>query len=303
LVVLMQNGLVLALIAAVSWAIGAVLVRKGVSQAEESFTAVAISVFLGIPLFSASVSLSGDWSKLWSLSGQGFILLGMAGIIHYVAGRLLSYNAYRLIGVNKASAFLRTSPFYTVILGVIFLKESLTIIAILGVVCIVAGAMLVSLEKESVSGVRQKGLPKTETKGIIAALGGALCWGISPVLIKPAVEEVGSPFVGALVAYAAASVITACLFFRRQHRQQMGQLRLASIIPLVAGGTFTAIGHLIFFAALGYSPASMVTPLRDTNVIFIILFSFLLNRNIEVFTPKVILGVLATAVGAFLIFF
>ena len=269
----------------------------------ESFTSVAVSVFIGIPFFAVSISFSGDWNKLWSISGQGFILLGIAGIIHFVAGRLLSYNSYRLIRANKASALLRTVPFYTLILGVIFLNESLTTWLILGVVCIFAGAVSVSAERKSVSGEGQTRFSKTEVKGILAALGGALFWGISPVLIKPAVVEIGSPSVAAFVSYVTASIIMACFLFRRQHRQQMTQLRIStSLMPLLIGGIFVSVAQLLRYASLSHSPASMVTSITSTSIFFVFLFSFLLNRDIEVFTRKVILGMVVMVAGTFLIF-
>ena len=300
----MEKGLILALLSSLSFAAGAVFIRRGVFEAGESFTATAISVFIGVPFFAAAVFLNGDQSKLLSLSGHGFILLGVAGIIHFVVGRLLTYNSYRLIGVNKAAIFGRTSPLYTVILGFLFLNESLTISLIFGVLCIFAGAALVVTERKGVSQEKQRGDSRTEVEGIVTALAGALCWGISPVLIKPAVEEVGSASVAAFVSYVTASVVMACFFFRRQHREQLVQLRFfAALIPLVISGILVCIGHLLNYEALGCSPASMVTPIISTNVVLIFLFSFLLNRNIEVFTLKAILGMAVTIIGTFLIFY
>jgi len=299
----MEKGLIFALVAAVSFAAGMVYVRKAGSQTGESFTGAAVSVFIGLPFFAASVFYSGEWDKLWFISGRDFILLGAGGVVHFVAGRLLSYNAFRLIGANKSGAFIRTAPFYTVIFGVIFLNESFTVFIILGVLCIVGGALLVSTERQSVGEEKQGRVAGAELKGILAALGGAFCWGISPILIKPGVEAIGSPFAGALVSYIASSAVMAFFLFRQQHRQQMAQLRsVSNLTPLVIGGIFVAIGQLLNYTALSYSPASVVTPLLGTHVLFVYLFSFLLNRDIEVFTVKVVLGMLATALGAFLLF-
>ena len=48
----MEIGLIFALIAAVSFAGNVVLVRKAATRTGESFTAMAISVFIGIPFFA-----------------------------------------------------------------------------------------------------------------------------------------------------------------------------------------------------------------------------------------------------------
>lgn len=293
----------MALFAAVCFAGSGVLVRKVAAQTEESFTATAISVFIGIPFFAAALFISGEWQRLWFISGDALILLVVAGIIHFVVGRTLGYNAYRLIGANKATTFIITNPFYAVILGVLFLNEPLTIFIVLGVLCIFAGAALITTESRSVSEAKQRGFSRTEAKGVMAALGAAICWGVTPILIKPAIGEIGSPLVGAFVSYIAASIVMAFFFCRRQHQEQIVQLSLwAALFPLVIGGVLSSTGQLFIYTALSYSPASLVTPLQSTHVLFIFLFSFLLNRRIEVFTPKVILGMVATVAGTFLLF-
>jgi len=298
----MEKGLVFAIVAATSFAGSTIYVRKAVAQTGESFTAVAISVFTGVPFFALVILFSGEWHKLWALSWTSFALLGVAGIVHLVAGRLFAYNSYRLIGANKSSALLRTSPVYAAILGVVFLDEQLTILIVSGILCIVGAGVLVSVERKSVSDVRTTGFSLAEIKGLLTALGGGLCWGISPVLIKPAVAGLGSPFVGGFISYVVASIAMTIFFLRRGYRQLLTQLQFfTALTPLIISAVFVSIAQLFYYAALSYSPASMVAPLLGTSVFFIYPFSFLTNRSIEVFSPKVILGMLATVLGTFLI--
>jgi len=300
----MEIGLIFALVGGVVFAGSLVFVRRGVYWAGESFTSVLIQVFVGVPFFAVAVFITGEWGKLWSLSWQGFLLLGLAGIVHFVFGRFLSYTAVRLIGVNKVTPLLMTSPFYTLIFGFVFLSETLTITLILGVLCIFAGAILVGVERKSVSGQKPRWFSGTEFRGILAALGGALCWGTSPVLIRPAVAEIGSPSAAAFVSYMTATIILLFFLSGQRVRTQLVQLRPSgALIPLLIGAILVSVGHLLNYAALNYSPASIVTPLVSTSTLFVFLFSFLLNRHIEVFTGKVIIGMIATVAGVFLIFY
>jgi drug/metabolite transporter (DMT)-like permease len=75
-----------------------------------------------------------------------------------------------------------------------------------------------------------------------------------------------------------------------------------SLLPMAIAGAFTAGGQLLNYTALGLSPASVVTPLISIQVLFIFFFSFLINRQIEFFTPKVFIGMAATLAGTFLLF-
>jgi len=300
----MEKGLILALCAAVIFSGGTVFMRRGVSQAGESFSGVIISVLIGVLFFAGSSSVSGEWGKLWFFSGQELVFLAAAGIIHFVGGRLLNFTAYRLIGANKASALIMTLPFYTLIFGITFLDEPVTIPLVFGVICIATGAVLASMERKSVGAEKQTVVSGTEFKGILAALGGALCWGTSPILVRAVVSETGSSSVAAFVSYATASVILACFLFRRQFRQQLVQVdSFAALMPLIGASMFMSIAQLLRYVALSYSQASMVTPLISTSSIFVLILSFFINRNIELFTVKVILGILATVMGTFLIFY
>lgn len=298
----MEKGIVFAVLAAACFAGNAVYVRKAAYETGESLTPVLVQVFMGVPFFAVSLFFSGGWDRIWYVSWQAFILLGAAGVVHFIAGRLLAYNAYRLLGVNKSSAFLRTSPVYAVIFAVFFLNEHVTTFIILGTLSIIVGAALVSMERKTFMDKKHKGVSSAEVKGIVSGLGGALCWGISPILIRAVAEEVGSPFVGGFISYVVASIVASFFLLRREHRQQMAQLRLGSaLVPLLISGIFVSTAVLLFYTALTYSPAVMVVPLLGTIVFFIYIFSFLVNRKIEVFTPKVISGLVVTAIGAFLI--
>ena len=296
--------MIFALLASFSFAGSVVFVRKATAHTGESFTPVAVSVFMGIPFFAVVLLITGDWSNLLSVSWRALILLGAAGVIHFVAGRFLGYSSYRLIGANKATTFVNTNPFYTVIFGVLFLNELLTIYLILGVICIFTGVALISTERKSAIEEVPGTYSRKEVRGILTALGAALCWGTSPILIKPAVAEIGSPFAGAFVSYVVASVVMAFFFFRGQYRQQMGQIPVitAALISMLIGSIFSSSGQLFFYTALSYSPAGMVNSLITTHILFIFLFSFLLNRHIEIFTLKIIMGMVAIVVGTFFIF-
>ena len=282
----MDTGLILALIASVSFAAGIVMVRKTAGEAGESFSVTAVSIFVGIPYFAIAILISGEWSKLLAISWKALGLLAAAGVIHFIIGRLLGYNAFRLIGANRATPFTMTNRFYTVLFSVLFLNERLTVYIVLGVLLMFAGAALISREKQGVEEKVEKKLSRDEVKGILFALGAALCWGITPVLIKPGVEEIGSSSAGAFVSYTTAAIVMGFLLLNKPRRTRLMKLPVKkSLLPMALAAVFTASGQLLYYTALGKSPASVVTPLLSIQILFIFLFSFLINRKVELFTP------------------
>jgi drug/metabolite transporter (DMT)-like permease len=297
----MEPGPILALLTAVFYAMNAIFTRRGVTRTGESFSALAIAMVADVIIFSLAVTIVSDWNKVWSISWQGFALLGGAGIMQTVVGRFLYLASIRLIGANKAATLVKTNALYAVTLGIIVLNESLTIPFALGILCIIIGLALVSTEKQGVSEEKKGGPSRTRVKGVALGLGAGLSWGLSVVMIKPGITEIGSPFAGVFVTYVTASLVIAILLLRQEYRGNITKLRRSALIPLTFAGVCTSAANLFRFPALSYGQVSLVTPIVGTDVIFVLLFSFLLNRNLEVFTWRIIIGILVAFAGVFIL--
>lgn len=297
----MEIGIVFALLSAVFFGASDIFLRRGVLKAGEPYTAVLISLFTGVLLFLLVIAFTAQWGKVWSLSWQvGGLLVG-AGIIHFIMGRFMYYDSIRLIGANRASPISKIDVLTSVVLGIIILSESLTISLALGVLCIIPGVILASSERQGAGTEGRSETYQMQLRGVLSGLGAGLSWGSSGILIKPAVREIGSPLVGAFISYVAATLITVSLLFRKRQQEQLVRLNRSSLIPLVIAGVLSSAGQLLRFFGLSYSPVSLVQPLISTQVLYVLIFSFLLNRNIEVFTWKVIMGMVLVVAGAFLL--
>lgn len=293
----MEIGLVFAILVAIFFGASDIFIRRGMIKAGESYTAVFIGLLIGIILFPLMISFNAEWDKVWSLSSREIGLLVGAGVIHYIGGRFLYYAGVRLIGANKGSAISKTDILTAVVLGIVILNESLSSSLMLGVLFILPGVILVSIEKQVASAGGESKVPANQVKGIISCLGAGLFWGASGVLIKPAVGEIGSPFVGVFVSYIAAALIMAGLLFRREQREHLVKLNRSALIPIAIAGVLTSAANFFRYTALSYSPVSLVRPIESTYILYLLLFSFLFNRKIEVFTPKVIIGMLLVVAG------
>jgi drug/metabolite transporter (DMT)-like permease len=298
----MDIGLILALIASVSFAVGIVLIRKSVGEVGKSFVVNAFTTFTGVLFFIVAIFISGEWSALTGISWRALGFLIIVGIIHFIIGRFWAYEAFRLIGANRGTPITQISTALTVVLGWLFLQETLTVYVGLGAACMLAGVFFISQEKSNPAGEPPKSRADV-LKGILTALGAALCWGITPVLIRPAVQELGSSAASTFVSYAAAGVVILALLLGKKQRLEFQGLAFKKhIVPMVLAGIFMAAGQLLYFTALGKSPASVVAPLVSVEVLFIYVLSFIINRKSEVFTWKVALGMAAMVSGTFLLF-
>ena len=74
-------GALIALSSAFCFALSDVFVRRGVAKASVAYGAF-ITVLLGVPLFTIGALLFGQLFRVDQISGEGYVYLAAAGIIH-----------------------------------------------------------------------------------------------------------------------------------------------------------------------------------------------------------------------------
>ncbi|MFC1914250.1 DMT family transporter [Chloroflexota bacterium] len=291
----MGIGLIFAILAAMCLAGVQVSIRRGTYQLEESVTATAITVTIATIFFSLSLPATGSTDNLLSLSPQGFILLGAAGVINYVLGRFCLYSCIRHLGANKSSAIARLSILFAVAFGIVFLQERVTVPMLIGALGIMFGAILVSF------GGTIQGL-SLPFRGVLFGLGAALCSAIASVMLRPAMTEIGSPFAANFISFCAAFACFIIIIALRRQFHQLLRIPRSTLGILIIACIFSFAGHSLRYAAYGHSPVSVVQPLLGTMPIFVLLFSFIMNRKIDIFTWQVVVGTGVIIIGAYLIF-
>ena len=292
----MELGFLFAILTAASFAVTQILVRRATYQADESFTPLAVSMLIGTPIFVILVTVFGEWREFASFTGQQYALLGVAGLIHLIIARFLFFNSTRIIGANHTAAITRTSVIFSVIFGVAFLGESVTALQIFAALLIMVGAILTTTEITRTTF-------KISTRGLLMGLGTALCSAGSATLIRPVMEATDAIYAATFIMYLAAFIVLMVILISRgQQRNNVLQQDRRTFLMLSSGAVFLVIGHLFRFSALQRSPVSIVQPLVATIVIFVLLFSWIVNRRIDVFNWRVVAGIVMVLVGVCLIY-
>lgn len=276
----------LALLSALLSAAATILIRQGL-RGYGPYTGAWINMAVGTVCLWVAVPFTGGMGRPTPTALALFVL---AGLIGTVAGRLLRFFAIDAVGASITGAFMNVTPLVSSGLAILLLGEHVTLPIVLGTLVIVAGATLLSTGGRSL-GVRpaQLWLP------ILSAT----CFGIVAILRKLGLSGMAAVPGTAVNVTTALVVFTGFLLASGQSRAMV--CRGPSLVYFLAAGVTENLGVFLVVLALSLGTVSVVAPLTNATPLFVIAFSLLFLRGIEVLNARVIGGSVLIVVGAVLI--
>lgn len=293
-------GSILALLAAMSFSLNKVVIRRAVVNVSDATIGILISVPTAIPLFFLILILENRVDTIFSFSWEGYFWMSLAGILHFVIGRGLNYKCVQLVGANLANILSRADIPTSVVIGVFWLKEPLSWRLILGVSAIIVGITLAGLNTRMIRD-KYSQLTKIPPGAFVFGFGCGLAWGIAPIFVKLGLRNSDSPTAGALISFSAAALFLFFSLLKQKKRSALIGMPAGAAGFFLIGGLFSCAANLLRYIALGLAPASVVTPLVSITPIFGLIFAFIFNRNIEIFSRPVIIGTVTVVVGTIIL--
>jgi drug/metabolite transporter (DMT)-like permease len=291
-------GILLGLGSALFFGANSVITRRGMLQVSSNYVAT-ISIFTGLLFFLIVTSVTGSLPGIVQLSWKACLYWALSGIIHFSIGRTWAYRSIQLLGSNRSNVVTSLSPIATVALAMLLLKETVTVLQVLGIVCTLLGPLLIILKEETVgqsaqtkSGSHGRDVDaRTMLLGVLYGAGAAVFWGSSAVFIKFGLEAGGSPIVGTLIAYAGASVVTSPSFLlNAANRKEILDEGTKPLPVTLLSGLTTSIAQLLRYVSFQYGSVIVVSLMLRTMPIWIIIFAFMFNREYESFSRWVFIG-------------
>ncbi|MGB7439768.1 MAG: DMT family transporter [Coleofasciculaceae cyanobacterium] len=252
---------------------------------------------IAIALILLTLGLSG--TRLPSLNIPAFGLLLLSGVIGIALGDTLYFTALNYLGARRVLLTETLAPPMTAVLAMIFLQESLTISAWLGIFLTLVGIAWVITEQVPGSIAS----PLLLTRGISFATLAALFQAGGAVLSRAALAETTiSPLWGALLRLSAGTLIL--LLFTPFTRQRTGFFSkdlltvqsLAALFFAAFAGTYLAIW--LQQTALKFTAAGIAQTFLATSPLFVIPIATLMGETVSF---RAILGVLVAIAGVALL--
>jgi len=282
-------AILLTLGAALSWALTSVFMKLGVtSMTRIGFAAIRpwLGLLFVLPYALLIGTLDFGSPKLVAIAISGSFL-------NAVLGTALFYYAITHAPLHQASILSNTAPFWGVLSSVLVLGERASPVAFAAAGLIVGGTYFL-IER------RKSGDSAHHVLPLLAALGAGALWGFaSAVPAKFCLDSGMNPMAYHLLFTSGAGILWGIAILPKLLQRAVRFTKRGVVIALVSAFFGYFAGWILWLNALDLAPASMVSPIGGTSVLFTVLLSIVFLRERP--TRRAIFGGILVLAGVLLI--
>jgi drug/metabolite transporter (DMT)-like permease len=304
-------GIVFTLIAAFFFGISTVSMRRGVATGS-ALNGLYLTLLPGVPLFWLAAWATGQLSELDRLDGGDLLFLVGAGLTHFMLGRYCTLRAMAALGANRASPVIVSSVVVSVGAAILFLGESVTALMAGGTALVIMGPGFAasSPKRPAVlaipAGVSEKpatmsfdNIPRERlVRGYAWAVANALAFGTSPLLIKAALGDSGLGVLGGAIAYTSAGIPLALILLAPGQIASLRRVDPNTRNWFLVAAVTIMVAQMFRFLGLANTDVSIAVPLLRGGAVFAYVMAFFVNRHLESFNRRVIIGTAIAIIGS-----
>jgi len=285
-------GVALALLSAMSTGLSLILVRKNLDKSNFIYISLTITLIGNIILWPLALT----FTNLNTVNPEGLLLFVLAGLLAPALARLFYYKGMETAGISANATIYATYPLYTTIVAVLLLGEALTTENWIGLVSIIVGVIFIG----RIINTGETSHRNTTKKGLIVPLLGSLAFAFSQIVRKEALNIYNQPLLGVAVGYTAALIVYLIVIPFAKHTRT-SRFSRNDLKMFWKAGVGMAIGWLLSFFAISQEMVSIVAPVLQTELLFILLFTYIFLRKIEKISLKLVASSLLIVAGVILI--
>lgn len=280
-------GASIALLSAVFFASSGVTTRRGV-YGDGVYSTVLISVIVGIPMYIVSLLLYPSKTGIKGVSPTAVALFMLAGIVHFVIGRFILYYSIHYMGSSASYPIMSSSNVLSAVVAIPLLGEALTGNKVISVMIVSIGIYLMAKGNIEI-GEFKKGFP--------LALITAFVFAASSLIVRAALLIVRAPILGVLVSYATSLPFLVGLGTSKDYKSELFTLDRVKLIYMLLNGVLVNLGQLFRYISLDLVEVSIVGIVFSITPLLTILFSYIVNREIEIINRGIVFSALLIVMG------
>lgn len=262
-----------------------------------------------------------DLGRLAAAPAWAWWSFAAAGCVHFLVGWTLLNLSQERIGAARTSPLLATNPLFGAVIAAFTLHELPGVRALAGIALILLGVYAVELDRlRRATRVRAGVAPdpaaapavRPDAAGgtaLVFGLGTALCWAVSPILVREGLRGLPSPLLGVTIGLVTATGVygLALLLHRplttagvredRPGRRAAGSR--ASVAWKLAAGLLVAVSTWARWYSVALTPVAVVLGLGLLSIPTVLAVApLLVGRQLERVTPAVLAGSALVVAGA-----
>ena len=219
----------------------------------------------------------------------GLALFLLVGILAPGGSQLLFTMAVRDAGPSRTSVVVGAAPLISVAIAIVVLGEPIQAALVVGALLVVAGGVLLALERSRPAHYRAIGLA--------FALAGATLFAIRDNVVRWASHGTAvKPVPGATAALLGGSLVILAYVLVLGRRP-----RLQSSLPFVPAGLLFGLSYLSLFQAYYHGRVTVVSPIVATESLWGVLLAAIFVGRSERIGPRLVAGALCVVAGGALI--
>jgi len=260
-------AVLLALASGGTWAIGMTVAKPALRHIDIlSYMVLRWVLVTALALLFGAATGSLAFSSVYAVG-----LAALAGFIDSTLGGFLYLLAMERAPAYQTTTLSSTAPVWGVAFAILILGERLRWQVVVAALLAVLGAYFL---------VGRKLRIREHMAGTLLALLTGLLWGFAETIPSKLALEAGLPPATLLFVFAASGAVTMLGFvpiLRSRFPRKVERRGLWLTLLSGAGGAF--LGWLLWLAALSRAPASVISPIRGSTLVFALLYSMLFLRE------------------------
>jgi len=285
-------GIALALLSALCFGLSQIFVRKNLEKSNFVYISLTVTIMGNIILWPLALI----FTDLNTVNPEGLMLFIIAGLLAPGIARLFYFKGMETAGISANASIFATYPLYTSIVAVSLLGEVLIIEKWIGLECVIVGVIFIGRNINK-GNTQTKYIPK---KGLIVPVVGSLAIAFSQIVRKEGLNIYNQPLLGVALGYTT-TLIVYFLVLALSKTSRTSRFSRQDIYLFWKPGVGIAAGWLLSFLALSHEMVSIVAPILQTELLFILFFAYIFLRKLEKISFKLIASALLIVVGVILI--
>jgi len=274
----------------------------GETRSGGAFLSIVITFLLSLVIWLILATRDG-WPTFNRTAVAWFVL---AGFLTIFIGRVFLYASIQHLGAVRASAIKRLNPFFSVMLGVVLLGESVSSMMMVGMVLICTSFIVLVRQSLTTVGVREprkeneSALTRIINLGYLYGPVSAFAYASGYVARKQGLTILPDAAFGTMVG-ALTGIVFFVLTSRfiESYRDDLRKTFTVYNPWFLLAGIFASFGQICYFVALSYTSISKIALITSMEVFVTVFLTFVVLRSRENLTLEVLvaagLGVVGTA--------